>query len=143
MRANVRALISGVLPGGEGDGRRLAVWLAGVHDIGKVTPAFECQVDQLADVMRRQGLEMRTRRQLGPDRRPAPHRQAISTAGHRSPLRETTGGGMQPAVTYSSVLAGDAGSGRALAASTAERRECHGLRHLSKASSLLWSSVPR
>lgn len=73
LPANVRALISGALPGGERDGRRLAVWLAGVHDVGKATPAFACQVDQLADVMRAQGLEMRTRRQFGPDRRLAPH----------------------------------------------------------------------
>ncbi|WP_443052205.1 CRISPR-associated helicase Cas3' [Streptomyces sp. NBC_00310] len=73
LPANVKALISGVLPGGEGDGRRLAVWLAGVHDIGKATPAFACQVDQLANVMREHGLEMKTQRQFGPDRRLAPH----------------------------------------------------------------------
>ncbi|KOG07707.1 CRISPR-associated helicase/endonuclease Cas3 [Streptomyces viridochromogenes] len=73
LPANVRALISEALPGGERDGRRLAVWLAGVHDIGKATPAFACQVDQLADVMRAHGLEMKTRRQFGPDRRLAPH----------------------------------------------------------------------
>lgn len=49
------------------------MWLAGVHDIGKATPAFACQVDQLADLMREQGLEMRSARALGPDRRVAPH----------------------------------------------------------------------
>lgn len=65
LPANVRALISGALPGGERDGQRLAVWLAGVHDVGKATPAFACQVDQLADVMRAQGLEIRTPRQFG------------------------------------------------------------------------------
>jgi CRISPR-associated endonuclease/helicase Cas3 len=44
LPANLRALISATLPGGEGDGRRLAVWLAGVHDIGKATPAIACQL---------------------------------------------------------------------------------------------------
>lgn len=69
----VRRLIAGVLPAGEMDGRRLVVWLAGVHDIGKATPAFACQVEQLAQVMRDQGLEMRSRQAMGADRRLAPH----------------------------------------------------------------------
>ncbi|MET7456275.1 CRISPR-associated helicase Cas3' [Streptomyces sp. NPDC005574] len=69
----VRWLIAEALPGGEADGRRLVVWLAGVHDIGKATPAFACQIDQLADVMREKGLEMRSRQAMGPDRRLAPH----------------------------------------------------------------------
>ncbi|MDH6521979.1 CRISPR-associated endonuclease/helicase Cas3 [Streptomyces sp. SAI-135] len=73
LPAGVRALIAGVLPGGEADGRRLALWLAGVHDVGKATPAFACQVEQLADGMREQGLEMRSRQAMGPDRRLAPH----------------------------------------------------------------------
>ncbi|MFJ4939015.1 CRISPR-associated helicase Cas3' [Streptomyces pseudovenezuelae] len=70
---NVRTLISRVMSGGEDDGRRLAVWLSGVHDIGKATPAFACQVEQLAYAMHQQGLEMKTQRQWGPDRRMAPH----------------------------------------------------------------------
>lgn len=69
----VRTLIAEALPGEEADGRRLAVWLAGVHDIGKATPAFACQVDHLADGMRDVGLEMRSRGAMGPDRRLAPH----------------------------------------------------------------------
>ncbi|MBQ0967492.1 CRISPR-associated helicase Cas3' [Streptomyces sp. RK23] len=69
----VRRLIAEAMPRGESDARVLAVWLAGVHDIGKATPAFACQVDQLADAMRDQGLEMRSARALGPDRRIAPH----------------------------------------------------------------------
>ncbi|MFG2840862.1 CRISPR-associated helicase Cas3' [Streptomyces zaomyceticus] len=70
---NVRRMIGAALPGGVADGRLLAVWLAGVHDIGKATPAFACQVEQLADRMRHVGLEMRTQGAMGPDRRLAPH----------------------------------------------------------------------
>ncbi|MFC8899483.1 CRISPR-associated helicase Cas3' [Streptomyces cinereoruber] len=70
---NVRRLIGEALPGGEADGRLLAVWLAGVHDIGKATPAFACQVEGLADAMRSEGLDMRTQGAMGPDRRLAPH----------------------------------------------------------------------
>ncbi|WP_425269942.1 CRISPR-associated helicase Cas3' [Kitasatospora cineracea] len=69
----VRVLVGGALPDGEVDGRLLAVWLAGVHDIGKATPAFACQVDALADRMRDAGLEMPYRAGLGADRRLAPH----------------------------------------------------------------------
>ncbi|MFJ6565639.1 CRISPR-associated helicase Cas3' [Streptomyces sp. NPDC091412] len=70
---SVRRLIAGALPGGELDARRLVVWLAGVHDIGKATPAFACQVEQLAQVMRGHGLQMRSRQAMGADRRLAPH----------------------------------------------------------------------
>lgn len=73
LPASVRALTAGALPGGADDARSLVVWLAAVHDIGKATPAFACQVDQLADEMRRQGLEMKTQHQLGADRVMAPH----------------------------------------------------------------------
>ncbi|WP_432157561.1 CRISPR-associated helicase Cas3' [Streptomyces sp. bgisy153] len=69
----VRRLMAEALPRGEADARALAVWLAGVHDIGKAAPAFACQVDQLADAMRDQGLEMRSARATGPERRIAPH----------------------------------------------------------------------
>ncbi|MGX2997123.1 type I-E CRISPR-associated protein Cse1/CasA [Streptomyces sp. JNUCC 64] len=70
---NVKALVAEVLPGGEADARRLAVFAAASHDTGKCSPAFACQVEGLADRMRAAGLEMRTAKQYGPDRRMAPH----------------------------------------------------------------------
>ncbi|GAA3750278.1 CRISPR-associated helicase/endonuclease Cas3 [Salinactinospora qingdaonensis] len=68
----VRRLIVDALPGGAEDARRLAVWLAATHDIGKATPAFACQVEGLAEAMRRCGLDMPLYRQM-PDRKLAPH----------------------------------------------------------------------
>ncbi|WP_318199140.1 CRISPR-associated helicase Cas3' [Streptomyces sp. SCL15-4] len=73
LPVGVRRLVAEALPQGDADARVLAVWLAGVHDIGKATPAFACQVDQLADTMRGHGLEMRSAKAMGPDRRVAPH----------------------------------------------------------------------
>jgi CRISPR-associated helicase Cas3/CRISPR-associated endonuclease Cas3-HD len=68
----VRQVIAEALGGVSGDARRLVVWLATSHDIGKATPAFACQVESLADVMRVAGLDMPSYKQL-PDRRIAPH----------------------------------------------------------------------
>jgi CRISPR system Cascade subunit CasA len=73
LPGNVKYLISEPFPEGEQDGRRLAVWLAGSHDIGKATPAFACQVEGLADRMRDAGLEMPYEKQFGDDRKLAPH----------------------------------------------------------------------
>lgn len=73
LPGNVKGLIAEALPGGTRDGRRLAVWLAGVHDIGKATPAFACQVESLAKDMRDVGLEMPYQKQFGEDRKLAPH----------------------------------------------------------------------
>ncbi|WP_046468440.1 CRISPR-associated helicase/endonuclease Cas3 [Allosalinactinospora lopnorensis] len=69
----VRHLIADAFPCGADDARVLAVWLAAVHDIGKATPAFACQVGRLTGRMRDHGLEMRTYRELGDDRKLAPH----------------------------------------------------------------------
>ncbi|MET7639614.1 CRISPR-associated helicase Cas3' [Streptomyces sp. NPDC005438] len=68
----VRRLVAEALPGGESDARLLVVWLATVHDIGKATPAFACQVEDLAGVMQDHGLVMSTRRLLT-ERSVAPH----------------------------------------------------------------------
>ncbi|MFB8029459.1 MULTISPECIES: CRISPR-associated helicase Cas3' [unclassified Streptomyces] len=73
LSLSVRRLIARELPDGADDARRLAVWLAGVHDIGKATPAFACQVESLAETMRTAGLEMRSQSAMGADRKLAPH----------------------------------------------------------------------
>ncbi|WP_420830792.1 type I-E CRISPR-associated protein Cse1/CasA [Actinomadura graeca] len=72
LPVQVQDVIAASLPGGAEDARRLVVWSAATHDIGKATPAFACQVEVLADGMRRAGLDMPLRGQMD-DRRLAPH----------------------------------------------------------------------
>ncbi|MFI6229266.1 CRISPR-associated endonuclease Cas3'' [Micromonospora echinospora] len=71
----VRRRIADELPGGDRDGRTLAVWIAGVHDVGKATPAFACQAYALAERMRDRGLGYH-RDLVRADRRYAPHATA-------------------------------------------------------------------
>ncbi|MGP4102534.1 CRISPR-associated helicase Cas3' [Nonomuraea sp. KM90] len=68
----VKRTIAECLPAGLDDGRRLAVWLATTHDIGKASPAFACQVESLADAMRAVGLDMPLHKQFV-DRKLGPH----------------------------------------------------------------------
>ncbi|MER7758207.1 type I-E CRISPR-associated protein Cse1/CasA [Streptomyces sp. NPDC097619] len=70
---SARRLVAEVLPGGAEDAALLVGFLAAVHDCGKSTGPFACQVPELADRMRDLGLEMPTRKEYGSDRRMAPH----------------------------------------------------------------------
>ena len=80
---------------------RLAAWIAGVHDIGKCTPAFSCQVGKLDDRMKEAGL---THEPVDPlERRKVPH----ALAGHlilRPWLTGEHGWGHGPANALASVV---------------------------------------
>ncbi|MCQ0002773.1 CRISPR-associated endonuclease Cas3'' [Streptomyces sudanensis] len=73
LPASVKRLVSEPFPGGEEEASRLVRFLAASHDIGKCTPVFACQVEQLAGPMRDRGLDMPTVKEYGQDRRLAPH----------------------------------------------------------------------
>ncbi|MGY3515010.1 CRISPR-associated endonuclease Cas3'' [Micromonospora sp. PTRAS2] len=82
---SVRRPIAAPLPGGADDGRRLVRWLAGIHDIGKATPAFAWQVKHLREDMRRHGFDFDDR--VEKDRLCAPH----GPAGHLALIDWLTG----------------------------------------------------
>ncbi|MFE9906387.1 type I-E CRISPR-associated protein Cse1/CasA [Streptomyces achromogenes] len=73
LPTSVKRLVSEPFPGGGDDAARLVRFLSASHDIGKCTPAFACQVEQLAERMRDQGLGMPTAKEYGQDRKLAPH----------------------------------------------------------------------
>lgn len=64
---SVKRRIGAALPEGERDGRILYIFEAGIHDVGKLSPAFACLIDRDAvhnhalDAMAREGLSMPVR----------------------------------------------------------------------------------
>lgn len=89
-------------PGGAQDARRAVCWLAGLHDVGKMSPAFAVQVDYLAEPMRRVGLDCGSRADMA-ERKLAPH-AAVSNVHVRDWLINESGWERATARQFASVL---------------------------------------
>ncbi|MFQ6331511.1 CRISPR-associated helicase Cas3' (plasmid) [Nocardia sp. CWNU-33] len=112
LPASTKRAISAELPRGVEDGRVLLRWLAGVHDIGKLTPAFACQVGSLAEVMHDKGLTMRS---APANRKALPHGLAGQVEVERFLIER--GWGRKVAKTYSIVVGSHHGKPPTLAES--------------------------
>jgi CRISPR-associated endonuclease/helicase Cas3 len=86
------------------EARVLARWLAGVHDVGKLSPAFAIQVPILADRMRDSGLTMKL---TVPRRQDTPH----SVVSHRAINKYLIARGWsgRTAATYAVIAGGHHG----------------------------------
>lgn len=82
LPSSVRRQIAGCVGGDETRARRLVCWLAGVHDVGKVSPAFAIQYPDGAHRMASAGLEA-AQSAWGPERRELRH----ELAGHIAVVR--------------------------------------------------------
>lgn len=64
-----RRFISGSLSGDGAIAEALVIWLAGIHDIGKATPNFQCKVSDRAEAVREVGLDVPASQMI----KPCPH----------------------------------------------------------------------
>lgn len=53
-----RRIVIGAVNGNEATAEALVIWLAGVHDIGKATPNFQCKVSDRAEEVSTTGLDV-------------------------------------------------------------------------------------
>lgn len=83
LARSVRELLADEFDGNLDSARCAVTFLAGVHDIGKATPAFAIQHESLAQAMREQGLYMASTKGELVDRHRTPH----ALAGHHLLIR--------------------------------------------------------
>lgn len=59
-----RRLITDAVGGDDAAAETLVVWLAGVHDVGKATPNFQCKAPERAEEVRETGLDVPPRHMM-------------------------------------------------------------------------------
>ena len=77
-----RRLMASVWEGDQAKARAAFVFLAGIHDVGKVSPQFACQSVELAPFIRAQGLGV-MRKEDYPERRFCPTASSVSSRFRR------------------------------------------------------------
>ena len=97
-----RRLMASVWEGDQAKARAAFVFLAGIHDVGKVSPQFACQSVELAPFIRAQGLGV-MRKEDYPERRFLPHGLVSQFAFQEAIVR---GGGDAARAVHWAVLVG-------------------------------------
>lgn len=64
LPAAERRLITDAVGGDDAAAETLVVWLAGVHDVGKATPNFQCKAPERAEEVRETGLDVPPRHMM-------------------------------------------------------------------------------